>query len=126
MDGRNRGPDRGFRRAALALVLAVVVTLALPPGARAAVVPVTVAVTGVTNVSAGDLFGGAPDFFTRINIANGSWLQTGRIDNTPNPTPSKGVPLRHGVGNCRSTQRWCASQTDQERGLTSTTLRTLH
>jgi hypothetical protein len=85
MDGRNRGPGRGFRRAALALVLTVVVTLALPPGAKAAVVPVTVAVTGVTNVSAGDPFGGAPDFFSRINIANGAWFQSGRIDNTPQP-----------------------------------------
>ena len=88
MDGRKRRPGRGFRRTALALVLAVVMTLAPAPGARAARVPVTVAVTGVTNVSAGDLFGGAPDFFSRINIANGAWFQSGRIDNTPNPTPS--------------------------------------
>jgi CSLREA domain-containing protein len=51
-------------------------------------VPVTVAVTGVLNASAGDPFGGAPDFFTRINIANGAWFESNRIDNTPSPTPS--------------------------------------
>lgn len=88
MKKRDGRPDRGPRRGALALVLAVLFTLALAPGARAAEVPVTVTVTGVTNISAGDVFGGAPDFFTRINIANRSWFQSGRIDNTPSPTPS--------------------------------------
>ena len=54
-------------------MIAVFVMLALPAVANAARVPVTVTITSVTNVSAGDLFDG-PDFLTRINIANGTWF----------------------------------------------------
>lgn len=68
--------DRGMRRMAPALLLSVVlVTLALPARATAATARVTVTITGVTNISAGDPFGGLPDFVTRIYIGNNGFFQ---------------------------------------------------
>lgn len=64
-------PDRGTRRIAPALLLLVLLlTLALPAGATAAVARLTVTINSVTNISAGDPFGGAPDFVTRTYIGD--------------------------------------------------------
>ena len=87
MDDRRSPPRRGTRRAARALMIAVFVMLALPAVANAARVPVTVTITSVTNVSAGDLFDG-PDFLTRINIANGTWFSSASVGNTASPDTS--------------------------------------
>jgi CSLREA domain-containing protein len=51
------------------LVLIVLAWMLASTEAMAAVVPVTVTIATVTNISAGDPLGGAPDFYARVNIA---------------------------------------------------------
>jgi CSLREA domain-containing protein len=71
-------------------ILAVVATVLTPAGALGQLVPVTVTIVSVNNVSAQDILD-PPDFFTRINISgdtSGSiWFESGRIDDTSNITP---------------------------------------
>ena len=65
----------------------VLLVLFQPTVALADEVPVTVAIDSVTNLTAGDVFGGLPDFYTRVNIGNGGWFESNRIDNTAAITP---------------------------------------
>ena len=84
---------RGRRRwKGLVGVLVVMTALVAPGKAVAAMVPVTVTIDSVTSISAFDVPtpgdpGGIPDFYTRINIANGTWFQSGFIANTAAITP---------------------------------------
>jgi K319L-like, PKD domain/PKD domain len=87
-------PQARGRRYWRGLVGALVVASALvvPGRAVASMVPVTVTIDSVTSVSAFDVPtpgdpGGIPDFFSRINIANGTWFQSGFIANTAAITP---------------------------------------
>jgi CSLREA domain-containing protein len=54
------------------LVLIILAMSLAGSEAMAAVIPVTVAITAVTNISAGDGWGNLPDFYARINIAGQS------------------------------------------------------
>jgi CSLREA domain-containing protein len=68
-----------------ALILVVLAMMLASARAMAANVPVTVTITKVTNISAGDVFS-RPDFFARINIAGASF-ESPRINNTANIEP---------------------------------------
>ncbi|MBD0330689.1 MAG: PKD domain-containing protein [Thermoleophilia bacterium] len=76
------------RRLKLATIVAgALAALAVPAAGVGALIPVTVTITQVDNKTAGDFPTGEPDFFTRINIDNGSWFQSGSIFDSPNITP---------------------------------------
>jgi hypothetical protein len=83
-------------RAPILLPLGAALALAWAADAGAAIVPVTVRITSVTNISAGDVFGGMPDFFVRINI-DGAWFQTTTaFDVGPTiPAPASWVATRN-------------------------------
>ncbi|TIP27006.1 MAG: CSLREA domain-containing protein [Mesorhizobium sp.] len=68
------------------VILAALATMFDCSGAMGGDVPVTVTITSVTNISAGDFAGGDPDFFTRIRIA-GSSFESGYINNAAAITP---------------------------------------
>ena len=87
------------RHAALA-ALAMAMACAGMSAARAATVPVTVTINSVRNISTGDAFFGAPDFFARIWI-DGAFLQTPMVPNSQGFVSPAGWTLTRSVSRAK-------------------------